>query len=339
MNVTSAQVALTLMTSGSTLPVSVARPESHGTAIDAPAFRFGKAEPSNDLGDFYVPDGWDVDVWKEHLKQVEEYKVAFEASSEWMRALRRGEVGPFDEEPEEARTGVSSGQVVSDPRFKFEGYSMFMSVDYTPRMGQQVAQTDVPYTDRRDAMVVAYHFGKKLSQYSRDVAQNMPPPGDARYAPSGQLIGVSKSGVILPDFEASKLARDAGNSELLRSAKMMEEVGATLAGMFSFASAEVTNAAYKGEAAGFSISLTGFGKLIDVDSRGRMTLYDADGAAYSPQEYNEQDIGGGIPELYNEEIRNNDRKILREQGVGVYAVWNVLEQAAERAATARGALV
>ncbi|MDO5632219.1 MAG: hypothetical protein Q4G22_10320 [Paracoccus sp. (in: a-proteobacteria)] len=344
MNVTSAQAALTVLISASRGGVS-APPTSlqaQGTAIDKPAFTFSRIESGTE-SDSYSEFPWlesvtDPEYKKELVKSLRELKVVFKHRDEWVRALSRGEISPFDEMPDEARTGTPNGPSVSDPRFKPVGMLGFIMVDYTPRMGRQMAQKDAPYTDRRDAMAVAYHLGKKLSEYSRDVARNMPPPGDERYGPSGQLIGVSRGGIILPDFEASARASKAGNSELLATIRKMEMAGASLAGLFSFASANVTNAAYKGEAVEFSLGLTGFGKLIDFDSKGRMTLYDADGKAYSPTEYNEQDIGGGIPELYNDEIRREDARIRREENV----IWKMFEQAqkdAAAAAAARGPLV
>ena len=88
----------------------------------------------------------------------------------------------------------------------------------------------------------------------------------------------------------------------------MERSVVTLAGMFSFDSASVTAAAYEGKFEGFSLTHGTLGKIMDVSAEGEITLYGADGTAYSAADCNAANVDGGIPQLHNDMIRKADEE-------------------------------
>lgn len=78
----------------------------------------------------------------------------------------------------------------------------------------------------------------------------------------------------------------------------------------------MTQPAYDGSFQGFSITHGTLGKIMDVSADGTLTLYDAEGTAYSAEEYNAANIDGGIPQLHNDLIRQaDDRAALASRGV------------------------
>lgn len=91
----------------------------------------------------------------------------------------------------------------------------------------------------------------------------------------------------------------------------MESMAASLANMFSFDSISVTEPAYDGSFQGFSITHGTLGKIMDVDANGKFTLYDAQGTAWTAEDYDAARVEGGIPQLHNDLIRQADHRALR----------------------------
>ncbi|MFT4014361.1 MAG: hypothetical protein QM682_13355 [Paracoccus sp. (in: a-proteobacteria)] len=230
---------------------------------------------------------------------------------EAQKKLANGSVSPFDTEVGQT-AGVGEARFrlfEKDPRMEFEG-SFFPTFVETP-MGATQPQRDGDFLSRGDAMAYAYHFATALDEDARNSVVEMAwvnANSDTTRDASGRIYGVSSDGRISGD---SKEGTEHGTFHSVMTFHRMERQAASLANLFSLDTASVTNAAYDGTYQGFSLSHGTLGKIMDVSADGQVTLYDAQGNAYSAAEYSAANIDGGIPELRNDLLRQADRQMAR----------------------------
>ena len=219
-----------------------------------------------------------------------------------------GEVGPFDPEAVE----ISGHKKLfershTDPRLQFPGHFVSVGNDNF-RKGEQAPMGEAKFTERRDAIATAYHFGYELALYTQATSSDMQFVTPEMLTPSGNIIGISSTGEFLEGHDSLRARIDAGTQEAFCDMRSMERAAANLAIRFGFDSTSVTTAAYQGERKGFSISLGSFGKLADFGADGSITLYGSDGTAYAARDYNALNVDGGIPELHNHEVYLKDQE-------------------------------
>lgn len=221
--------------------------------------------------------------------------------------LRNGSISPFDPDTGMARLWAEYN---TDPRMKYEG--RFIPAQSGP-MGHSAPKRDADFPARSDAMAMAYHFGKALAGLAPVVVTDMAmvrKNSDTMLDASGRIHGMEGG------FDASANATAHGTDQIVLNILSFERNAASLANLFSFDSTSVTRPAYDGSFQGFSITHGTLGKIMDVSADGTLTLYDAEGTAYSAEEYNAANIDGGIPQLHNDLIRQaDDRAALASRGV------------------------
>ncbi|WP_147278888.1 hypothetical protein [Paracoccus versutus] len=223
--------------------------------------------------------------------------------------LRDGSLSPFDPNTGMARLWARSD---TDPRMRYEG--VFLPAEMGP-MGHSATATkrDADFPARSDAMAMAYHFGKALAERAKTAVADMAlvrKNSDTMLDPSGRIYGMEGG------FAGLESANAHGTSEIVGNINFLESRAASLANLFSFDTTSVTRPVYDGSFQGFSITHGTLGKIMDVSADGTLTLYDAEGTAYSAEEYNAANIDGGIPQLHNDLIRQaDDRAALASRGV------------------------
>ena len=304
MQVSSASIALTILRGSqapaalSHAPVNASVPEFQPTLIGeedieltAKMKMFAEAGTPPDLVQMLVRD---------HERQL-------------VRAdLANGKLSPFGSEIAKEYEGISTRKGhgnMNDPRKEFGGhFSMSQIENYVGRPAE-VTQ-DTAFLDRRDAIATAYHFASDFAQGMLEVSQGV---RKARRDEKGNIYGLSSSGEILEDRNNGNVRTEHGTDSLIRRMEQMEGDGAGLARHFSFDRTAVTRAALKGEVSAFSITHGTFGKLMDVGKDGTVTLYDAQGTAFSMQDYNSANSSERIPEVHNDLIDLADREAARAE--------------------------
>lgn len=313
MQLSSASIALTILNSGNSPSALVGQGV---VAADASSVhqlsRAAAPEVAAELSgsDKYVPAEVVAD-----MERFEEIQARFGQLGEFNYALMEGSKSPFDAEIIEY-TGARRAWVTSnsDSRLAFPG--VFISSPGVAA-GTQAPQRDADFPSRRDAMANAYHFASALVENvkyvvsdTREIASDPDKYLDA----SGQLYGAGPGGGTAGGDWQVAMAK--GTDMMLFYRDRMESMAASLANLFSFDSTSVTVPAYDGGFQGFSITHGTLGKIMDVARDGSITLYDAEGTAYSAEEYNVANIDGGIPQLHNDLIRQaDDRAALASRGL------------------------
>lgn len=303
MQISSATIALTLLnqdSSPSALAVGkLAAGDGSPSHQVAPAAATATTAESTG-SDKYVPAEVIAD-----MERFEQIQTRWSRLGEFHAALADGSRSPFDAEIIEyigaERSWTPSN---SDSRLVFPG--VFISSPGVAA-GTQAPQRDAAFLSRRDAMANAYHFATALVETTNYVvadAREIAAHPDKYLDASGQLYGAGAGGGTLGgDWEA---AMRQGTDMMLFYRDKMESMAASLANMFSFDTTSVTTGAYEGSFQGFSISHGTLGKIMDVDANGKITLYDAQGTAWTAEDYDAAKIDGGIPELHNDMIRQAD---------------------------------
>lgn len=266
------------------------------STANMPSHKLSSAGDTDIAGDRYVP-AYDM---------PDDDTMAFcKASREAYQAIRDGSKSPFDSEIANLVGSERLWQSQNtDPRMQFEGD--FVASEAVAA-GTQAPQRDAAFLSRRDAMANAYHFATALVETTNYVvadAREIAAHPDKYLDASGQLYGAGAGGGTLGgDWEA---AMRQGTDMMLFYRVKMESMAASLANMFSFDTTSVTTGAYEGSFQGFSITHGTLGKIMDVDANGKITLYDAQGTAWTAEDYDAANIDGGIPELHNDMIRQAD---------------------------------
>ncbi len=315
MQLSSAGIALTILSQrdpsaaiagqGATATDGVAGPQA-APILDSPG-----------ASDRYVPasGAYDPASGLYDSEYIERMVAEGKRKAELRYALGDGSRSPFDPEIADA-FGFKNvwEKTLSDPRKVFPGH--FVTAQEIP-MGTRAPQRDADFLSRRDAMANAYHFATALVKAARDVIGSrigIETHKDQMLDASGRLYGIGSDGRAgSGDWKA---AIERGTYIILHEMGEMEKMAASLANLFSFDSTSVTQPAYDGSFQGFSITHGTLGKIMDVSADGTLTLYDAEGTAYSAEEYNAANIDGGIPQLHNDLIRQaDDRAALASRGV------------------------
>ncbi|WP_323716919.1 hypothetical protein [Paracoccus aminovorans] len=195
----------------------------------------------------------------------------------------------------------------TDPRMEYEG--VFLGGELGP-MGHSatVTRRDADFPGRSDAMAMAYHFGKALAERAMTAAADMKTVqknSNTMLDASGRIYG------MYGGLEGMAAANAHGTSEIVGNIEFLESSAAALANLFSFDTNSVTQPTYEGEFKGFSLTHGTLGKFMDVDANGKITLYDAEGEAWSAEDYSAARVDGGIPQLHNDLIRQADDRALR----------------------------
>ncbi len=237
------------------------------------------------------------------------------ASREAYQAIRDGSKSPFDSEIADLVGSRRLWQSQNtDARIQFEGD--FVASEGVAA-GTQAPQRDADFPSRRDAMANAYHFASALVENVKYVVSDtreIASDPDKYLDTSGRLYGAGPGGGTAGGDWQVAMAK--GTDMMLFYRDRMESMAASLANLFSFDSTSVTVPAYDGGFQGFSITHGTLGKIMDVARDGSITLYDAEGTAYSAEEYNVANIDGGIPQLHNDLIRQaDDRAALASRGL------------------------
>lgn len=288
MQLSSADIALSVLKLSAAISGPVVQ---SAVAVESSSAReTSSIQKVGDAGDRYVPA----------YEMPDDDAMAFSnATREAYLAIRDGSKSPFDSEIADL---VGSRRLWqnqnTDARMQFEG-------DFVASQGvgagAQAPQRDADFLSRRDAMANAYHFATALVGHVNYVisdAREIASSPDKYLDASGQLYGA-----VGADTE---LAIKQGTYMMLFYRDRMEDMAASLANLFSFDSASVTKPAYDRSFQGFSISHGALGKIMDVDAQGKMTLYDAQGIAWSAEDYAAARVDGGIPELENDLIQQAD---------------------------------
>lgn len=274
MNVSSANIALTILKGDQ---ASLTTPVKAVEALTAAS----KTQTAQG-GDRYVPN----DTTPSENSMLE---AQLARQAEVTSGLVDGSISPFDPEAVEV-TGSERvfHQWNKDPRLIFEGTFVGGEINGVSK-GAKAEQSDSNFPSRRDAMVTAYHYATKVIDSAMPTAR----------------IAKSNPSLLPSSWEALRTA-PMEDFSVGFEASQMEMNAAVLSKMFSFDNTTVTGAVYAGEFNGFSLTHGTLGKIMDVSAEGEITLYDAEGTAYSAAEYNAAGVDGGIPELHNDLIRRAD---------------------------------
>ncbi len=302
MQISSASIALTLLKGGEPAPL----PGATTAVISEAAGRPLVESPGS--SDTYVRCIFDEPYMQMAIARGDRLAAA-------NKGLSDGSRSPFDPETIAANgADIVWKQWVSDPRMQFEG--CFMVSDRVAA-GSKAPQHDADFPSRRDAMVNAYYFGTRLAEDARIAAadaRRIAANPDKYLDASGRLYGAGAGGGTAGgDWRA---AFDQETDMILFYRDDMEIRAASLANMFSFDSSSVTVPVYGGAFQGFSITHGTLGKIMDIDANGKVTLYDAEGKAWSAEDYEAANVEGGIPQMHNDLVKQaDDRARLASMGM------------------------
>lgn len=152
----------------------------------------------------------------------------------------------------------------------FEGFfptGLGEGESYTPAYGK--------FADRQNAMINAFHYAQAAAAAGKLLASRL------------------TSDVLYPNSP-----NDPHNMHMAKAD--VENAVSVLGVQFAFMDEIVkTNEDGTSSFTGFEVSHDRFGKLLSVDASGAITLYDADGTAYSMADYDAARPDGVIPELAN----------------------------------------
>lgn len=140
-----------------------------------------------------------------------------------------------------------------------------------------LAAADGKFPDRQNAMINAFH-------YARETAR------------SATYLAALKTS----DFKYPGSVTTESNVALAGAEKDVANATSVLLTQFSFSASVLrTNDDGTTSFAGLEVSHRRFGKLLSIDDKGAVTLYDADGTAYAMEAYDAARPEGVIPELAN----------------------------------------
>lgn len=222
-------------------------------------------------------------------------------------AIEKGEVSPLGPEVHDLHPGAVK---LTYPGREFEG-QFIARIGLEDHFGRAAPVTsDTAFLDRRDAMVTAYHFATQFFGDIKSVAKEFPyAPRDA----AGSIYGLSASGDFINTDAGYRLRDEKGTFQLILNMRTMENAGSALAMHFSFDKTGATAAAYNGQRSGISITHGAYGKIMDISAEGDVTLYDAQGKAFSAEEYNAANTKERIPALQNDLLDLAEANAKREK--------------------------
>lgn len=252
----------------------------------------------------YAPDS----SWSSHDRASFERALEIAAEMEQYKddgaKLLDGSMSAFDPTTLAAKAW---SRLNTDLRMEFEG--AFPPTE-SARMGSSAKTTrqDADFLSRSDAMAQAYHFASAIVRFATETASEMTivkANTDTMLDASGQIYGLDGR------LDSHDLREKHGTQDIVRSSHALEQNLVVMAKMFSLDTTSVTDPTYDGSFHGFSIAHGTLGKIMDVDANGAITLYDAEGKAWSAEDYAAARVDGGIPQLHNDLIRQADDRALR----------------------------
>lgn len=139
-----------------------------------------------------------------------------------------------------------------------------------------VVEADIAdFPTRQAAMINAYHYAREATKAAQSLASFQSSDSNVR-------------------VYGDRLGREAYDRE-----KDLWHATSMLTTQFGFEGSVMTTTDGKAAFAGVTVSHPTYGKLLSIDAKGGVTLYDPSGKAYGEEEYNAAQPDGVIPELWN----------------------------------------